>query len=51
MKQTILRGLAGRERIEHADLDALAAQARRSRDAREGIRAMLEKRRAVFRGE
>src|SRR5436190_7964836 len=51
MKQTILRGLAGREGIEHADLDALAAQARRSRDAREGIRAILEKRRAVFRGE
>src|SRR5205814_950701 len=41
MKQTILRGLAGREGIEHGDLDALAAQARRSRDAREGIRAML----------
>jgi enoyl-CoA hydratase/carnithine racemase len=51
MKQTILRGLAGREGIQHADLDALAARARRSRDAREGIRAMLEKRRAVFRGE
>jgi enoyl-CoA hydratase/carnithine racemase len=51
MKQTILRGLAGREGIEHADLDAMAARARRSRDAREGIRAMLEKRRAVFRGE
>src|SRR5881392_2240046 len=37
MKRTILR--------------ALAAQARRSRDAREGVRAMLEKRVPDFRGE
>ena len=51
MKQAILRGLAAREGIEHADLDALAARARRSHDAREGVRAMLEKRKPVFRGE
>src|SRR5437660_383655 len=43
--------LAAREGIEHADLDALAARARRSHDAREGVRAMLEKRKPVFRGE
>jgi enoyl-CoA hydratase/carnithine racemase len=51
MKQMILRGLAAREGIEHADLDALAARARRSRDAREGVRAMLEKRTPIFRGD
>lgn len=51
MKRTILRALAAREGIEHADLDALAARARRSRDAREGVRAMLEKRKPDFRGE
>src|SRR2546429_9997734 len=51
MKQTILRALAARDAIDHADLDQLAAQARRSRDAREGVRAMLEKRAPDFRGE
>lgn len=51
MKRTILRALAAREGIEHADLDALATRARRSRDAREGVRAMLEKRKPNFRGE
>src|SRR5438445_4258327 len=51
MKRTILRALAARDGIDHADLDALAAQARRSRDAREGVRAMLEKRVPDFRGE
>lgn len=51
MKRTILRALAAREGIEHADLDALASRARRSRDAREGVRAMLEKRKPNFRGE
>ena len=51
MKRTILRALVAREGIGHADLDALAARARRSRDAREGVRAMLEKRKPDFRGE
>jgi enoyl-CoA hydratase/carnithine racemase len=51
MKATIQRALAAREAIEHADLDALVARARKSADAREGVRAMLEKRPAVFRGE
>jgi enoyl-CoA hydratase/carnithine racemase len=51
MKATILRAASAREAIEHADLDELARRARESADAREGVRAMLEKRRPVFRGD
>lgn len=51
MKRTIARVLATRDGVEHADLDTLAARARRSRDAREGVRAMLEKRTPTFQGE
>jgi enoyl-CoA hydratase/carnithine racemase len=50
MKQVILRAVAARPAVDHADLDALALQARRSADASEGRRAMLEKRRPAFRG-
>jgi len=51
IKATVQRALAPREGIPHDDLDALALQARKSADAGEGRRAMLEKRRPVFRGE
>jgi enoyl-CoA hydratase/carnithine racemase len=51
MKATIQRALSLSERIEHADLDALAARARRSADASEGRRAILERRPPSFRGE
>jgi enoyl-CoA hydratase/carnithine racemase len=51
MKQTILRAVALREQIEHADLDEIARNARKSADAREGVRAMLEKRRPTFQGK
>jgi enoyl-CoA hydratase/carnithine racemase len=51
MKATIQRALAAREGIEHKDLDDLVTRARKSADAREGVRAMLEKRPPVFRGE
>ncbi len=51
MKAMILRAVSARDAITHADLDALALVARRSADASEGRRAMLEKRKPVFRGE
>jgi enoyl-CoA hydratase/carnithine racemase len=51
MKATLLRAVSRQERIDHGDLDLEARRARQSADAREGVRAMLEKRRPVFRGE
>jgi len=51
MKQVILRAVAARPVVAHDDLDAAALQARKSADASEGRRAMLEKRQPVFRGE
>ena len=51
MKQVILRAVAARPAVAHDDLDAAALQARQSADASEGRRAMLEKRKPVFRGE
>ena len=52
MKHVILRAVAAaRPVVAHDDLDAAALQARRSADASEGRRAMLEKRKPVFRGE
>jgi enoyl-CoA hydratase/carnithine racemase len=51
MKAMIQRAISLRERIDHADLDAQVTVARKSADAREGVRAMLEKRRPRFTGE
>jgi enoyl-CoA hydratase/carnithine racemase len=51
MKAVIQRAVTLRDRIDHDDLDALAGRARKSVDAREGVRAMLEKRPPQFRGE
>jgi enoyl-CoA hydratase/carnithine racemase len=51
MKAMISRAISAREIIAHADIDAEVTRARRSADAREGVRAMLEKRRPQFQGE
>jgi enoyl-CoA hydratase/carnithine racemase len=51
IKATIDRTLAGCDSIPHEDLDDLARRARQSADASEGRRAVLEKRKPVFRGQ
>jgi enoyl-CoA hydratase/carnithine racemase len=51
MKATVQRALSARTHIAHDDLDALAQRARTSADASEGRRAMLEKRKPVFKGD
>ena len=50
MKALIVREMAFRDGIEHADVDALVEQVRRSEDAQEGIAARLARRQPSFRG-
>ena len=50
MKALMVRAMAFRDGIEHADVDALVAAASGSADAREGIAAMLERRTPKFEG-
>jgi len=50
MKKILVREMEFRDHIDHADLDALVAEISGSADAAEGIAAIMEKRRAVFRG-
>jgi enoyl-CoA hydratase/carnithine racemase len=51
MKAVVQRVVANRPPVDHADLDAAALAARKSADASEGRRAMLDKRQPNFRGE
>ncbi|MPY93976.1 MAG: hypothetical protein GEV08_13210 [Acidimicrobiia bacterium] len=50
MKATINREMAFRDAIEHADTDQLVRAALKSNDAREGVRARMERRDADFTG-
>jgi len=51
MKQMISRVISNAFEVEHQDLDELGNRVRTSQDAREGVRAFLEKRRPVWRGQ
>ena len=50
MKALIVREMAFRDRIEHADVDRLVEEVRRSGDAQEGIAARLARRKPSFKG-
>jgi len=51
MKATTVRQMSLLENVPHDDVDALVRAAMQSEDAREGMLARLEKRRAVFKGK
>jgi enoyl-CoA hydratase/carnithine racemase len=50
MKALIVREMAFRDQIAHADVDELVEQVRRSEDAQEGMAARLARRKAKFQG-
>lgn len=50
MKALIVREMAFRDQIAHADVDKLVEEVRRSDDAQEGIAARLARRTANFKG-
>ena len=50
MKALLVREMAFRDNIPHADVDRLVEQARTSSDSKEGIAARLEKRAPLFEG-
>jgi len=51
MKQMIARTMSKAFEVDHHDLDELGNKVRSSQDAKEGVRAFLEKRKPVWRGE
>jgi len=51
MKKMIGRTISRAFEVEHEDLNQLGAKVRSSADAKEGVRAFLEKRKPVWRGE
>jgi len=51
MKQMIARVISNAFEADHKDLDELGNKVRTSQDAREGVRAFLEKRKPVWRGQ
>jgi enoyl-CoA hydratase/carnithine racemase len=50
MKALIVREMAFRDQIAHADVDGLVEQVRMSQDAQEGMAARLARRKAEFKG-
>jgi hypothetical protein len=50
MKALLLREMAFRDSIAHADLDRLVEEVRASQDAREGMAARLGRRKPSFTG-
>src|SRR5262249_17735925 len=51
MKHMISRAISQAFEVEHKDLDELGNRVRSSQDAREGVRAFLEKRKPTWRGQ
>ncbi len=51
MKAVLTRQMQFRDTIEHDDVDAMVQAARQSTDAKEGIKARLEKRKPIFTGD
>ncbi|MGH8012952.1 MAG: enoyl-CoA hydratase/isomerase family protein [Candidatus Binataceae bacterium] len=51
MKVSIERAMSQAFNVEHKDIDEMGTRVRTSKDAKEGVRAFLEKRKPVWRGE